>query len=200
MEFNRQAKNRACTTVFSGCNRVIKKLTKTLPRNSSILTRKHRYLRDARERALLFRRRDVSRRRYRVRSRVESRFHSRVSHSTGVIVCSEFTQSRLQLLGFAFINGNVYGTIHIATQLGSRRGSFFKRERERETAGVSRWQSSEQFCHLFFLNPRGARTIFFPFLICSRINSDDLERISSCKISPENQIVTIEWTITVNWI
>jgi len=57
------------------CNRVSKK-HENFTRNSSILARKQWYLRDANE---LFRKRDVSRRRYRVQSRIESRFHSRIA-------------------------------------------------------------------------------------------------------------------------
>jgi len=148
------------------CNRISKK-HENFTRNSSILARKQWYLRDANE---LFRKRDVSRRRYRVQSRIESRFHSRtIRYSTGVIIYNcEFTQSRLQLLGFAFINGNVYGTLYIATN--SVHGvKLFSRERYCRLLTIK----FRTILPFIFLNlaPRGlkCRGNLFYFSFCSRI-------------------------------
>jgi len=149
------------------CNRVSKK-HENFTRNSSILARKQWYLRDANE---LFRKRDVSR-----RLTLSSSKSNRVSfsqqnrYSTGVIIYNcEFTQSRLQLLGFAFINGNVYGTLYIATN---------------SVHGVKLFSREERYCRLLtikfrtilpfiFLNlaPRGlkCRGNLFYFSFCSRI-------------------------------
>lgn len=77
--------------------------------------------------ASLFRRRDVSRN-YWVQSRAGVSFtQSSQLYSTGAIVCREFTQSRLQLLDFAFINENVYRTIY-RSRLGSRCVTFQEKD------------------------------------------------------------------------
>lgn len=129
--------------------------TKTLSRNSSILVRKHRYLRDAISK---------TKRKSETLSSSKSRevSFSQPSHytySTGTIVCSrEFTQSRMQSLGFAFINGNVYRTIY-RNRLGSRRVDF--QEREGETAGVDDKVSNNSAIYLFFLITWRRNFLFF---------------------------------------